>query len=508
MLLLFVGLAAPPVTAAVRGERKQVPSYQISLEALGFPGVSPTFLGSGSSMLTLHYLDDTHLLLTFSLRTLVPRLPGDPETDDDRLVAAEVVDLPSGKIAARTQWHMHDHARYLWSLGQGRFILRIGTALYALAPLANLGTDQPFQLQTFPNRGAGLNTILVSPDNGLVTMETAVKDERQSAMTVGDVARVSDTRMLIDFFRIHGDGSSTSPLVVAHAGTVQAPRPLYLPIDAEGYLWADETGSGHWSLTFDEFSGKSAGLGSLDSSCWPRLQMVSPSEFVALSCRGGDDRIKIASFGLDGHETWEESLGDFGAPTFAFAPLAGRFALSHVSTSGAAAAVAPPFAPATGGGIPEDTSHQEVRVYQNASGDLLLKAECSPVIKTAENFDLAPDGSQLALVRQGNIVIYKLPPLSKQDRADIAEVAKFAPPAETGPVTLHRLTTPPSRAANHKEVPVALAAQPSAASGHATSGDAAPAATPAGDSDAPRKPPTLLNPGEKVDTPGKSPSPN
>ena len=54
-------------------------------------------------------------------------------------------------------------------------------------------------------------------------------------------------------------------------------------------------------------------------------------------------------------------------------------------------------------------------MYQNASGDLLLKVECSPVIKTAENFDLSADGSQLAVIRQGNIAIYKLPPLSQQD---------------------------------------------------------------------------------------------
>ena len=329
----------------------------------------------------------------------------------------------------------------------GRFIVRIGTALYAMAPLANLGSARPFEMSPFPGRGAGLTAILVSPDYGMVTVETAVKDSRQAAMNVGDIAQVSDTHTLIDFYRIHGDGSGASPLVVAHAGSVQSPKPLFLPLDADGYLWAEEQGGGHWSMSFDSFTGKSAGLGNLDSSCWPRLQMVSPSEFVALTCRGGDDRIRIASFGLDAHETWEESLGDFGVPTFAFAPAAGRFALSHVSTSGVAAGPAvTPFNAQAGGVAPEETDHQEVRVYQIASGDLLLKTECSPVIKTAENFDLAADGSQLAVVRQGNVAVYKLPPLSKQDRADMAEVAKFAPAADNGPVSLHRLTTPSPRA--------------------------------------------------------------
>jgi hypothetical protein len=504
VLAVAVGLVEVPAAAA-GSDRKQGPSYQLSLEALGFSGFSPSFLGSGSSMLTLHYMDSSHLLLTFSLRKLVPRVPGDPDTDEDRLVAAEVVDLPSGKIEARTEWHMHDHARYLWSLGRGRFIVRIGTVLYAMSPLANLGSPHPFDLSPFPNRGSGLTTILVSPDYGLVTLETVIKDSAPAAITVGDVAQVSETHTLIDFYRIHGDGSPASPLVVAHAGTVQSPRALYLPLDADGYLWADERGGGHWAMSFDGYAGSSAGLGNLDSSCWPRLQWVSPSEFVALSCRGGDDRIKIASFGLDGHETWEESLGDFGAPTFAFAPASGRFALSHVSSAGSPALV-PPFGGTPMPADPADTSHQEVRVYQIASGDLLLKAECLPVIKTAENFDLAPDGSQLAVVRQGNIAIYSLPPLSKQDRADMAEIAKFAPAADDGPVSLHRLTAPsPARAATRKEAPVVLAVQPAAATG---SGDAPPAATDSAPAEAPRKPPTLLNPGETTELPGKATKPN
>ncbi len=455
-------------------------------------------------MLTLHYLDSSHLLLTFSLRKLVPRLQGDPETDDDRLVAAEVVDLPSGKVEARTEWHMHDHSRYLWSLGHGRFIVRIGSSLYAVAPLANLSSPHPFDLSPFPNRGAGLTTILVSPDSELVTVETTVKNSRQTAVNVGDVDQVVDTHTLIDFYRIHGDGTPASPLVVASAGTVQSPKALFLPVDADGYLWADERGSGHWAMSFDGFAGASAGLGTLDSSCWPRLQMVSPSEFVALSCRGGDDRIKIASFGLDGHETWEESLGDFGAPTFAFAPTAGRFALSHVSSSGSAAPLVPPFGGMTAPADPTDTSRQEVRVYQIASGDLLLKAECTPVIKTAENFDLSADGSQLAVVRQGSIAIYKLPPLSQQDRADMEEIAKFAPAAGKGPVSLHRLTVPvPGRTAARIEAPAAAPAAAVAASGDSSAADAGAAVAVT-----PRKPPTLLNPGETAEMPGKSPKPN
>jgi hypothetical protein len=136
---------------------------------------------------------------------------------------------------------------------------------------------------------------------------------------------------------------------------------------------------------------------------------------------------------------------------------------------------------------PTRPAQQEVRVYQNASGDMLLHVDCSPVMKSAENFDLSADGLLAVVVRNGSLVVYKLPPLSSRDREDIAAVSEFAPPAVTeGKVTLGRLTTP-ARAA-----PVVSTAPQSVA--------AAQAQADAGLAPAPpvkRNPPTLLNPGEK-----------
>jgi len=93
---------------------------------------------------------------------------------------------------------------------------------------------------------------------------------------------------------------------------------------------------------------------------------------------------------------------------------------------------------------------QEVRVYQNASGDLLLKVQVSPALKTAENFDLLADGSAVVLTKDGQVLVYKLPALSKRDKEDIAEVAKFAPAATTGAVRLALLTGPAANPARRR----------------------------------------------------------
>jgi hypothetical protein len=479
---LMLGLCVIGASAASKAEKQKGGLWlQLQLAALGFPGISQQFLDSGASMLTVDFVDEDHLLLTYSDRVLVPRIADDPDAgQDDRVVAAKLLELPSGRVVAKTSWHMHDHARYLWKLGAGSFLVRIGDQLYTMSPGSRLkGGEEIFQRTVFPAQALRPAAIVVSPDGALVTVETVVKTANSTGQTIvvlGDndtpVSEQMGTKTLIDFYRVtHANGL----VDVQPAGTISAPTPLLLPVDADGLLWAQPADAGTWSLTFDGFSGKTLQLGKVQSSCQPRLQMLDRSEFLAVSCRGGEDRIHIASYGLDGKETWEEPMGEFGPPAFAFAPAAARFAVSHTQ-----AAEVPITAGTTG-----SPARQEVRVYQNASGDLLMKVETSPILKSAENFDLSPSGTELVAVRGGALALYKLPALSGRDKEDIAEVEKFAPPPVTeGAVKLTRLT------GSAAPVPTARATA------------AAPMGQPGARQQLPqqpvaRKPPTLLAPGEK-----------
>ncbi len=498
---LFCGAAVPAV-----GEKQPSPVVKLPLESLGVPGYSASFLETGSSLLTLHFLDSQHLLLTFGERKLVPRLVGDPADDDDRLVAGEVVELPSGKIMAKTEWHMHDHSRYLWSLGHGRFLLRIGNMLYTMAPMANLLSEDPFQRTVFMGRGVRPSLITMSEDGGLLTVESElVAAKNSTVIDVSDTVSVKQqTVTVLDFYRVTGDGSIASPMDLKMVGTLRSPQLFHLPLDSDGYLWAEPVAGNHWSVTFDDMRGKTGGMGVLDSSCPPRLELLSPSEFLAMTCRGGDDRIRLASYGFDGQETWQEDMGDFGAPSFAYAPAAARFAVSHRTSSPAPRpGTGGPFNSGLGAGptTPEQSSSdgQEVRVYQNASGDMLLKLQPNPAFKTAENFDLSEDGMQMAIVKDGSVDVYKLPGLTKRDKDDMAEVAKFAPPPGSGPVTFHLLTGPATavkKAAGKldrssvADLDAGLKTAVDSTAPAQTNEEPAPAT-------APRKPPTLLNPGEK-----------
>jgi hypothetical protein len=86
--------------------------------------------------------------------------------------------------------------------------------------------------------------------------------------------------------------------------------------------------------------------------------------------------------------------------------------------------------------------------------------------------------------------VYKLPPPTKRDREDMAEVAKFAPPASLAMVDLKRLAARPATAE--------VAAVGTAGGVAAVREAGAPVAN--GDAAEPkRKPPTLLLPGEKAE---------
>ncbi len=436
------------------GPKQGGPAVKLTLESLGVPPLGQNFLDAGMSMLTVNFVDSKHLLLTYSERGLVPRLPDDPKDDDDRIVAAEILELPSGKRVARTEWHMHDHARYLWNLGQGRFMVRIGNALSVMTPEVGLMDKErdPFQRMSFPWRAGRPTALFTSEDGELLTIEAQmVTPHSQTEIEVGDVETVKqETTTLLDFYRLSGDGSEAAPLKVVAAGTVRSPQPFYLPIDSRGYLWPSPAGNNQWAVTFDDMRGKTAQVGTLQSSCTPRLQLVSHSEFLAMTCRGSDDRVRMASYGLDAQETWQEDFGEFGPPVFAFAPEAGRFAVSRKMSD----PVTPPNL-ASPAPQPTPVDRQEIRVYQNVSGELVLKTDCFPAMKTGENFSLAEDGSELVVVRGGALEVYKLAELKPRDKEDIAEVAKLSPPESDGPVVLRLLTGATERRLSAK--PVALA---------------------------------------------------
>jgi len=425
------------------------------------------------------------------------------------------VELPSGKALAQTQWRLHDRGQYLWELGHGRFLLRVRDRLSVIVPMQ---AGDAFREVPVLRIDRHLVALQVSPDEDLLTVES-MKFASGDPGVASDVTLVDPTLqhpaqpdpapVQINFYRLASTGAGAEGLVVASAGAISAHTAVELPMTTTGFLDVIEGGKDRWLFNFDEHTGKVNELAEFDTTCFPRPTFISQSEFVAFGCRGGTARQALAGFNLKGEEMWQQSFNDTNvAPTFSFAPGAGRFALGRIVVSGAFS----PDTPLTG----STAITQEVRVIQSYDGKLLFRTDCTPVERAGQNFALSADGMRLAVVReavvhhdatkdydeyterQAAVEVYAMPPLTEKDQAAV-KAAEAMTPRDAGAridLSLERISkapvveavTAPDAASGASAVRSAQARAETGAPA-AVEGDAQPAA--------PRKPPTLYGPDEK-----------
>ncbi len=419
------------------------PPLRIPLDDLGFQSLPAQFLLNGSSMFTVHFVDQKHLLLTFVTHRLIPRLPDEPEDDRDRVVDAVLLDLPSGHVLARTSWHLHDHAQYLWNLGGGHFLLRIRDTLTTFAPLINLATGQPFTQRPFlVSSERRLAALIVSPDNDFLIIESIKRAPVNKtpktplfgpSQSLAPMLKERDP-VQINFYRLRSTETSDA-VQAAFAGIVQSDSTGDIPASTAGFLAVIDQGHQHYAFDFHSYAGKVAELSPFDSSCSPAPIFVSHSEFIAFGCRGGQVRQQVGGFNMRGEEMWEQGIfGDYISPSLAYAPAGGRFALSRILLKNSVIADQPLSS--------DEVNAQAVIVYQTGTGKQLLRADCSPIERAGQNFTLSPDGLSLAVVHAGAIEIYSLPPLTDKDQTALKLVQASAPAENNLPV--HFSSEPPT----------------------------------------------------------------
>jgi hypothetical protein len=430
IFLLFLTFVAPVLASG------PAPPLRIPLDSLGFEPLSVQFLLNGSSMLTLHYVDEHHLLLTFTVRRLLHRLPDEPADDQDRNVDALLLELPTGRILARTSWRLHDHGQYLWNLGHGHFLLRVRDTLTTFAPLVNLSAGQSFRERPFLSAaGRSIAALLLSPEANFLIVETVERTPPAAppktpifGPTPPPPAESEEPgHVQINFYRIASAGETSEEVKPLSAGIVRANGVGNIASTTAGYLAVIDEGHQHWAFDFNSYTGKTNQLSPFDSACRPSPFLVSRSQFIAFGCHGGSARQLIGGFDMRGQEMWEQNLfGDYISPSFDFAPSSGRFALSRVLIRSSVV----PDQPLSS----DELSGQSIVVYQTGDGKQLLHAECNPVARAGQNFALSPAGLGLAVVHDDNIEIYSLPPLTTKDEADVKRAEAAAPEESNVPV--------------------------------------------------------------------------
>jgi hypothetical protein len=440
------------------------------------------------------------------------RLTDCPPDDQDRVVDAVLVELPSGRELARTEWRFHDISQYLWPLGHGFFLLRQRNTLTTFAPLAQLRSGDAFRLHPFLHfdKNVGLDAIYVSADRDLLTIQTAKRlpkpapqrasapagtppsatvlptslgpsqptrplallrrDPTQAVSSTDDSGRQvnPDNPIHNSFIRLLPPTTPNGSLIARRAGFLDTRNHVVIPLTAEGFLRTRDSSSAGVTLDFATFTGTITDLGGFDTSCPPSPTFLTHSEFIAFGCHGSDDHLVLAGFNVHGDLLWQMLFSDPQAyPSFVAANAAGRFAFSRTLTSGTIVDPQSPF--------PDQLSSQEVRVLQTYNGKQLLRVATSPIQRSGQNFALSPDGLSLAVIHdpvdprlkevqhKPAIEIYKLPPLTDKEQHEVNAENALAPPSNEAPITFSAAQVKDAIASSQSGEPDALETNSAAA---------------------------------------------
>jgi hypothetical protein len=390
------------------------PSIKIPVDTLGFTAPGAIYLGQRNSLASLDFLAEDHLLFTFRVPGLIRREDGLKPGEDERQIRAMVVSVKTGQAEAEALWTVHDRARYLWMLKDGHFILRDrdilqqGDSSLVLKPLFQFPGPvdwlemDPQQLYIVTN---SLEPAIVAPKPGQVdspsTAQATVEVDRgnASASPGTHTSAPSDSKATpaADIVVRILERSTGKVMLVSRVRST-----VHLPINSDGYLERLRGNGQTWMLNLNYFTGGSRLLGRVESSCAPGLDFISQEEFLITTCAARGEA-RLVAFSTDGSRMWEDD-GTTSAiwPITVMGPDGTRLARETLQVSRPVNAYNPIDT--------DDIKGQMVRIINTADGSVALEAAANPPLDVGGNVAISPSGRRAAILTDGAIQVFDLPP--------------------------------------------------------------------------------------------------
>jgi hypothetical protein len=384
------------------------PALSIPLDPLGFSPPGPIYLGARNTLASLDFIGEDKLLFTFRFPGLLHRDASGNSEGEERQIRALVLSLPSGTVEAEATWTLHDRARYLWMLNDGRFLLRdrnnllLGDSSLTLKPFLQFpgpllwlemdpsqqyivaDTYEPPQTTTKPGQ-------VPSPATASASMTTSAATDGSTSGGGDDSGATPDTVV-----RILRRDTGKVMLVSRVRSTV------HLPINSIGYLENLRGQRWQWLLSMSYFSGGSATLGAVDSSCSLANRFVSDQLVLVTACApdGGD---RIVAFTTAGRQLWADQIPSVAIwPELTVSPGGLRIGRETLGVNHSVSAFQPIDS--------EDIKGQWLTVYDTATGDMALEAPVSPALDSGGNVAISASGRRVAVLNAGAIQVFDLPP--------------------------------------------------------------------------------------------------
>jgi hypothetical protein len=369
------------------------PTAKIPVEPLGFSPPGPLYLGQRNSLVSLDFIGENELLFTFRVPGLIHRQlkAGESDQSDERQIRAVVLHLPEGTIEAEGLWTLHDRGPYLWMLKDGHFLLRdrenlqLGDAHLDLKPLLQfpgpllwleLDPSQRFMVAN-SQEPAAKPAATLTPSDEAATGEAAPAQPdfvvRILHRETGQVLLVSRVRQLV-----------------------------HLPINSEGYLESLRGRSQDWVLNLNYFTGGSRVLGTVESACAPNMDFISEQVVAVAGCDSLGSH-KLLAVTTQGKTLWANLNPDTAIwPLLVRSPDGSRLVQETLAVTHAVSSYAPLSS--------DDIKGQVVRVFDAATGEVAFESPASPVLDAGGNVALSPSSRRVAVLNQGAIEVFDLPP--------------------------------------------------------------------------------------------------
>ena len=389
-------LAAPQTAPASPADSK--PTREIDLAKLGYQGLSAESRLMTTANVTINFVDDTHVLFTFNPKKLFQRDPACPPSHKDRIIQAQVIDVGTGKVVRQASWYLHDERRYLWSLGDGKFLLRKLDSLYVL--------DQDLHESLLMASPKPLLWSGVTPDGKQIMLETAVDAS-------GKVKDPAKAKVRIDFLDAKSLAiertiriSQVMPLDATSLGFGDAVR------STEGKVWLVRFGSGAKDRSY---------ITRVRSRCIPDIKFPTNNTMFVGRCSAEGSDYSVSVFTLTGHFLWREKWNQHR-----YEPIMER------SEDGSRVAISTLMGTAADGtALPEDQDwpqvQQSFRILDAATGMPVLTTKSASAILKGQNFTLSPSGTQFAVLDESALELFDLPAMSTDERVKYVALQADAP---------------------------------------------------------------------------------
>ena len=374
--------------------QQPVPTAQIDLSAVGFRGLSVSARLAAQSNMSLDFVDDDHVLLTFNPKKIFTRLPSCPPTHDDRMIHAVILTVPDGRVSKEADWYLHDHERYFWTLGGGRFLLRRLNSLYEV--------DSELHEKLILTSPRPLIWLGVTADGKQIITESKV-DESDKAKARGKDAKA---KVQLEFLDLE-----------THAvqRTIKSEGKVQLDALSTGFADVIHNRSGKvWMVRFGPTGSSRENITRVRSRCIPDVMFSSGNTILVGRCAMSSPDYSVSAFTVTGHFLWRQHWNEHRyTPRLKRSDDGSRVAISSV----ARVILETPSDSETAAQQTDEGLKQHVQVLDTASGTGVISLEVAPAVLTAQNVSLSPAGRRLALVQGATLTVYDLPTMSQEDRA-------------------------------------------------------------------------------------------